>query len=76
VDVRDSLNREYYGKEVSPVDIIIKNEVSNEGSEELRAALKKWLNSHKRCTKGQPNTCGGKRIGGISEACYKILSRS
>ena len=41
VDVRDSLNREYYGKEVSPVDIIIKKEVSNKGSEELRAALKK-----------------------------------
>ena len=40
VDVRDSLNREYYGKDVSPVDIIIKNEVSNERSEELRAALK------------------------------------
>jgi len=39
VDVRESLNREYYGKEVSPVDIIIKKEVSNEGSEELRAAL-------------------------------------
>jgi len=41
VDVRESLNREYYGKEVSPVDIIIKKEVSNEGSEELRAALQK-----------------------------------
>ena len=41
VDVRESLNREYYGKEVSPVDIIVKNEVSNEGSEELRAALQK-----------------------------------
>ena len=41
VDVRESLNREYYGKEVSPVDIIIKKEVSNKGSEELRAALKK-----------------------------------
>ena len=41
VDVRDSLNREYYGKEVSPVDIIVKKEVSNKGSEELRAALRK-----------------------------------
>ncbi len=41
VGVRDSLNKAYYGKEVSPVDIIVKKEVSNKGSEELRAALKK-----------------------------------
>jgi lipid-binding SYLF domain-containing protein len=41
VNVRDSLNREYYGKEVSPADIIFKNEASNEGSEELRASLRK-----------------------------------
>ena len=41
VDVRDSLNKAYYGKEVRPVDIIVKKEVSNKGSAELREALKK-----------------------------------
>jgi len=41
VDVRDSLNKEYYGKEVRPADIIVKHEVSNKGSEPLRAALRK-----------------------------------
>jgi SH3 domain-containing YSC84-like protein 1 len=41
VDVRDSLNKAYYRKEVSPVDIIVKKEVSNKGSAELREALKK-----------------------------------
>ncbi len=40
VDVRDSLNKEYYGKEVRPADIIVKHDVSNEGSGELRATLK------------------------------------
>ena len=40
VDVRDSLNKEYYGKEVRPADIIVKHEVSNKGSEPLRAALR------------------------------------
>jgi lipid-binding SYLF domain-containing protein len=41
VDVRDSLNKAYYGKEVPPVDIIVKKEVSNKGSAQLRDALKK-----------------------------------
>lgn len=41
VDVRDSLNKEYYGKAVSPVDIVIKHEVTNKGSEELRTTLEK-----------------------------------
>jgi SH3 domain-containing YSC84-like protein 1 len=41
VDVRDSLNKEYYGKEVRPADIIIKKEVSNKGSEKLRVELQK-----------------------------------
>ncbi len=40
VDVRDSLNKAYYGKDVRPVDIV-KKEVSNKGSEELRETLKK-----------------------------------
>ena len=41
VGVRDSLNRAYYGEQVSPVQIIVEKKVSNEGSSELRAALKK-----------------------------------
>jgi len=40
LDVRDSLNQGYYGKAVSPVDILVKKEVSNKGSDALRAALK------------------------------------
>jgi lipid-binding SYLF domain-containing protein len=40
VDVRDSLNKAYYGKDVSPVDVIVKKDVSNEGSTELRAAVR------------------------------------
>ena len=40
VNVRDSLNNAYYDKKVTPVDIIIKNEVSNDGSKELRETLK------------------------------------
>lgn len=41
VDVRDSLNKAYYGKEVRPVDIIVKKEVSNKGAENLRETIKK-----------------------------------
>jgi lipid-binding SYLF domain-containing protein len=41
VDVRDSLNKAYYGKDVRPVDIVVKKEVSNKGSERLREELKK-----------------------------------
>jgi len=41
VAVRNSLNKAYYGKDVSPVDIIVKKEVSNKGSAELRAMLRK-----------------------------------
>ncbi len=40
VEVRDSLNAAYYGRSVSPVNIIIEKTVSNEGSAELRAALR------------------------------------
>ncbi len=40
VDVRDSLNKAYYGKKVSPVEIIVEKKVSNDGSAELRKALK------------------------------------
>ncbi|HEX8948536.1 MAG TPA: lipid-binding SYLF domain-containing protein [Dissulfurispiraceae bacterium] len=41
VDVRDSLNNAYYGGAASPVDIVIKGNVSNPGSAGLRAELKK-----------------------------------
>jgi SH3 domain-containing YSC84-like protein 1 len=41
VNVRDSLNAAYYGQKVTPLDIIVRKEVSNEGSFELREALKK-----------------------------------
>lgn len=41
VDVRDSLNKAYYSRDVRPVEIIVKKEVSNSGSAALRAALKK-----------------------------------
>jgi lipid-binding SYLF domain-containing protein len=41
VKVSADSNKAYYGKEVSPVDIIVKNEVSNPGTAKLRAELKK-----------------------------------
>jgi SH3 domain-containing YSC84-like protein 1 len=41
VAVRDSLNMAYYGKAVSPVQIIVEKKVSSKGSSTLRAALKK-----------------------------------
>jgi lipid-binding SYLF domain-containing protein len=41
LNIRDSLNKAYYGKAVSPLDIIVKKTVSNKGSQEIRAALKR-----------------------------------
>jgi SH3 domain-containing YSC84-like protein 1 len=41
VDVRDSLNKAYYGKEATPVDIIIKKSVTNPGATPLRSELLK-----------------------------------
>ncbi|HTR44328.1 MAG TPA: lipid-binding SYLF domain-containing protein [Thermodesulfovibrionales bacterium] len=41
VDVRESLNKAYYKKEVTPVDIVVKHEVSNKGAAKLRERLKK-----------------------------------
>jgi lipid-binding SYLF domain-containing protein len=41
LDVRGKLNAAYYGKEVTPVDILVKREVSNPASAKLKAALKK-----------------------------------
>jgi lipid-binding SYLF domain-containing protein len=45
--VRDSLNEAYYGRKVMPVDIIVKKDVENPGSNELRAALKRASASRK-----------------------------
>ena len=39
VGVRDNLNQAYYGKDVRPVDILVKKDVSNSMSAELREAL-------------------------------------
>ncbi len=41
VDIRNSINKAYYGKDVRPVDIVVKKDVVNEGSAELRETLKK-----------------------------------
>jgi lipid-binding SYLF domain-containing protein len=41
VDVREGLNKAYYGKDVKPVEIVIRKQVANSGSAQLRAALKK-----------------------------------
>jgi lipid-binding SYLF domain-containing protein len=40
VAVRDSLNNAYYGKAVRPIDIVVKHDVRNSMSAELREALK------------------------------------
>ena len=40
ISVREGLNQAYYGKEVTPEDIIVNNEVHNHRSIELRTALK------------------------------------
>lgn len=39
--VKESLNKTYCGKEVTPVQIIAENKVSNPGSAGLRELLKK-----------------------------------
>ncbi len=41
VKVRNGLNKDYYGRETSPAEIIIRKEVSNKGSARLRETLKK-----------------------------------
>lgn len=40
IDVRESLNAAYYGKPASPVDILVKQSVSNPDAAPLQAALK------------------------------------
>jgi lipid-binding SYLF domain-containing protein len=41
LSVRESINKAYYGKEATPVDILVKNSVSNPGAAPLREELKK-----------------------------------
>lgn len=41
IDVRESLNKAYYGKEATPVDILVKKSVSNKGAAPLKEELKK-----------------------------------
>ena len=41
VDVRDKLNRAYYGKAVTPTDILVKRNVSNTHADALRASVAK-----------------------------------
>ena len=41
IDVREGLNKAYYGKEATPVDITVKKSVSNKGADPLREELKK-----------------------------------
>lgn len=41
IDVRSGLNKAYYGKETTPVEILVKGAVSNKGADALREELKK-----------------------------------
>ncbi|NPV04940.1 MAG: lipid-binding SYLF domain-containing protein [Syntrophaceae bacterium] len=41
VDVRESLNKAYYGKAVTPADILVKQNVSNAHADALRASVAK-----------------------------------
>lgn len=41
VDVRQSLNKAYYGADVTPIQIIVEKKTKNDGSATLRASLKK-----------------------------------
>ncbi|MBW2708563.1 MAG: lipid-binding SYLF domain-containing protein [Deltaproteobacteria bacterium] len=41
IKVNEGFDKDYYGKPVRPVDIFVKKDVSNQGSEDLRNALEK-----------------------------------
>ncbi len=41
IKINDDFNKDYYGKSVRPVDILVKKDVSNSGSANLRKALAK-----------------------------------
>lgn len=40
LDVRDTLNKAYYGKEATPVEILVKRTAGNKGADPLRAEFK------------------------------------
>jgi SH3 domain-containing YSC84-like protein 1 len=42
IDVRDSLNKAYYDKPVTPTDILVKRDVSNPHADALRSSLAKF----------------------------------
>jgi lipid-binding SYLF domain-containing protein len=46
IAVSDAGNEGYYGKPVRPVDIVLKKDVSNEGSAKLRAAVAQLMKKH------------------------------
>ena len=50
VKVRDGLNSAYYGKTVSPADILIKKDVASSGARDFLSTLRKNLISNKECT--------------------------
>ena len=41
LDVRDSINKAYYGQKVTPLDILVRGSASNKGADPLREDLKK-----------------------------------
>ncbi len=41
IEVREKLNKAYYGKEVTPLDVLVRKSVSNPGSADLLSALRK-----------------------------------
>lgn len=43
IEVRDALNRGYYGKRVTPLEIVVEKKASNPGAAELLAVLKKTV---------------------------------
>ncbi len=43
LDTRESLNREYYGRDIAPEDIVFKGRVDNRGADDLRTALNALL---------------------------------
>jgi len=63
VDVRATLNKAYYGKEATPVDIIVKRSVSNKGAapliEELRRRNRHRFPLVRYGRKGSPFFTGG-----------------
>jgi lipid-binding SYLF domain-containing protein len=41
IAVRDGMNTDYCGRDAKPADIVVKNDCSNRGANELREALRK-----------------------------------